>query len=130
MRAPITIPLMSPLATLANRAPASPPLDELTPSIPFCRNWVSMTSGMIRCWPASILRLKRAVRSDVVSPSATKLNWRVLASAEKFVTVSSLVNSPVSTITGKVCPVVPVSEPAVWGKTKDPSEFPWSLMTP
>ena len=51
-------------------------------------------SGMIRCSPASSLigiRVKSAVRSGVSTPPATKLNCSVLASSEKLVTVSSLV---------------------------------------
>ena len=120
VRAPITMSLMSPLSTLANSGPASLPLDEPAPSTPLRRSWVSMTSGMIRCWPDPIPRLKRAVRSGVLSPSATKLKWSVVASSEKVVTVRSRENSPVSTITGKVCPVVSIRELAVSGKTKEP----------
>jgi len=47
-----------------------------------------------------------------------------------LVTVSSLENSPVSTITGKVCLLFPSRELAVTGKMNDPSELAWSLITP
>ena len=57
-------------------------------------------------------------------------NASVLGSSEKLVTVSSLLNSPVSTITGRICPLFPSSELAVTGKTNDPSELAWSLITP
>ena len=49
-----------------------------------------------------MVRLKRAVRLVVRTPSATKLKRRVLTFRVKFVTVNSLVNSRVSTITGRV----------------------------
>ena len=85
---------------------------------------------MIHCRPGPTVRLKRAARSGVVSPSATKLKSTVFGCREKFVTVSSLENSPVSTITGRVLRAAPANGPAVTGKTKEPSELPLSLMTP
>ena len=74
--------------------------------------------------------LKAAVLSSPSIPSATNWKSSVLGSSEKFVTVSSLRNSLVSTITGRVWPAVPSSELAATGKMNDPSEFAWSLITP
>ena len=74
--------------------------------------------------------LKAAALSPVSIPSATNWKSRVLTSPEKFVTVSSLVNALVSTITGRVCPILPSSELAATGKMNDPSELAWSLITP
>ena len=74
--------------------------------------------------------LKAAALPALSTPSATNWKSSLLASPEKFVTVSSLVNSLVSTITGRVCPTTPSSELAVTGKTNDPSELAWSLITP
>ena len=85
---------------------------------------------MIRCSPASSFMLKPAVLSVVLMASATKRKSRVLGSSEKFVTVSSLRNALVSTITGRVCPILPSSQLAATGKMNDPSELAWSLITP
>ena len=85
---------------------------------------------MIRCSPASRLRLKRAVSSAVPTASATYRNSNVLALSETFVTVNSLLKSLVSTITGRICPLFPLRESSSTGSTNDPSELPWSLMTP
>ena len=73
---------------------------------------------------------KVAVLSSASIPSATNWKSRVLGSSEKLVTVSSLMNSLVSTITGRVWPVLSASELAVTGKMNDPSELAWSLITP
>ena len=129
MRAPITIPLMSPSATVANTAPTKARLARPIPSTP-CRRDASTISGMIRCPPALSRKLKLAVSSSVSTASATKRNSTVLSEAEKFVTASSLVKVPVSTMTGRVCPLLPSRESSRTGKTNDPSELTWSLMTP
>ena len=74
--------------------------------------------------------LKGAVSSSASIRSDTNWKSSVLGSSEKFVTVSSLVNALVSTITGRVWPGFPSSELAATGKTNDPSELAWSLITP
>ena len=74
--------------------------------------------------------LKPAALPAASIPSATNWKSSFLASSEKFVTVSSLRNALVSTMTGRVCPAVPASELAVTGKMNDPSELAWSLITP
>ena len=62
--------------------------------------------------------------------SATKLNSSSLVEDEKLVTISSLLKLECSMMTGRVCPRAPLRELAVTGKTKEPSELAWSLMTP
>ena len=74
--------------------------------------------------------LKAAVLPAASIPSATNWKSSLLAASEKFVTVSSLVNALVSTITGRVCPILPSSQLAATGKTNEPSELAWSLITP
>ena len=86
--------------------------------------------GTIICWPGWKVHSTVAVWSGVWTASALKRKITVLVTSEKLVTINSLVKTPVSTITGKVCPTVPSSELAVVGKTKEPSELAWSLMTP
>ena len=129
MRAPITIPLMSPSAGVAKRAPTKARPARPIPSTSRRRSSARI-SGSTRCSPAFNVRLKVAVSSPLSTASATKLKSTCLSVAEKLVTVNSLWKFPVSMMTGRVCPVVPTREDAVRGKTKEPSELKLSLMTP
>jgi len=129
VRAPIAIPLMSPPATVANNTPAKVCPARPIPAVPSLRSMSTML-GTITRWPGWKVHSTVAVLSGVWTTSALKRKVTVLATSEKLVTISSLVKTPVSTITGRVCPVVPASELSVTGKTKEPSELAWSLMTP
>ena len=87
-------------------------------------------SGTITCRPGRKVHFTVAVLPGVWTASALKRNLTVLGTSEKLVTISSLVKTFVSTMTGKVWPTVPSSELSRTAETNEPSELAWSLMTP